>query len=73
VIKWTYKCDRVLCWPIYKVENFLNFIKHLSWSYAHYRNGSFPYQFPNSLRLRWVEMSHWELWKESWRSRNYDE
>ena len=71
-MKWTYKHHRLISNPLWEVMGVFRFLLDLSWTYAHYRNGSFPYQYPDNPRLRWVNASFWSLVREAWQGRHGD-
>lgn len=65
---WNYKCNIALGAVLWPIVRFIYFIMGVSWTYAHYRNGSFPYQFPDTPRLYFKELSFWHIVKSEWRS-----
>ena len=71
-MKWTYKCHNILNFFLYGLMGWCNFVLNLSWRYAHYRNGTFPYQFPDKPRLFFKQQSFWTAVKSEWRTRKND-
>ena len=72
-VKWNYKCHNILTKCICCVERPLLFIRELSWTYAHYRNGNFPYMYPDNPRLYWKQKSFFSCVKNAWaNSREYE-
>lgn len=71
-MNWGYKQDKIFSKPLWGIIGICRFLLGMSWLFAHYRNGSFPYQFPAEPRLTFKNWSYWECIKHEWKGRHYD-
>ena len=72
-MRWTYKHHSRLASLLYIPSRITRFALNLSWLYAHYRNGTYPYADPDRPRTFFKDRSHWQNIKSEWHYTGQDE
>jgi len=65
---WNYSHHNTLRKCLYWPSRVIKFLLGLSWLYAHYRNGTFPYLYPDRPRLFFRNRKFLDNVKSEWRN-----